>query len=381
LEESLGALNTIGLAADQIANMWSMKGVRIENETLEFSRALAEYQNSASNKRVVLVVEDFALGLPFDVISNCRHCNNVSFGDEPVCDSNPNSCNQTPDFSNPPPHHNYEIDSWSDTRTAFQAEFAKFQHNFERFMAQMRCSKCGGLFNGGNCPSCSIVGYGNEFVHDPNPLPYDNTPDFSYQPLQHHVDTYSWNEELNTIPEKELDEFIKSSVEDLILILSESEDTSGIDNFISSDDESLSDKDVPEDNVLEDIECKNSYDPNLDESAFLVTPFYDSNEDEYFTLGDDVELLLYHDPSIPKMIVASILEGFTDELPLEENDDLFDLESKNDDWKKILYDAPINDLITKDKVFDPGIHDQMIAPDLEASRARGFVHRPLDLLS
>nr|GFC34025.1 hypothetical protein [Tanacetum cinerariifolium] len=78
--------------------------------------------------------------------------------------------------------------------------------------------------------------------------------------------------------------------------------------------------------VLEDIECKDSYDPNLDESTFLVTPLSDSNEDEYFTPSDDVELLLHHDPSIPKMSVASILEGFTDELPLEENDDLFDLE-------------------------------------------------------
>nr|GEY16097.1 hypothetical protein [Tanacetum cinerariifolium] len=53
------------------------------------------------------------------------------------------------------------------------------------------CSNCGGLFNGGNCPSCSIVGSGNEFFHGPNPLPYDNTSDFSYQPPQHHVDTYS----------------------------------------------------------------------------------------------------------------------------------------------------------------------------------------------
>nr|GEY95497.1 hypothetical protein [Tanacetum cinerariifolium] len=177
------------------------------------------------------------------------------------------------------------------------------------------------------------------------------------------------NEELSTIPEKESDEFIKSSVEDLILIPSESEDTSGSDSeyilpscddfssinipeekavafsnplfnlnddYISSDNESLSDEDVPEDN---DIECKDSYDPNLDELTFLVTPLFDSNKDEYFTPSNDVELLLHHDPSIPKMNVASILEGFTDEPPLEENDELFDLESKNDEWKKILYDA------------------------------------------
>nr|GEZ77490.1 hypothetical protein [Tanacetum cinerariifolium] len=114
------------------------------------------------------------------------------------------------------------------------------------------------------------------------------------------------------------------------------------DDFISSDDKSLFDEDVPEDNVkiysnplfefddkyissgvnplfdevLKDIECKDSYDPTLDESTFLVTPFFDSNEDEYFTPGDDVELLFHHDPSIPKMSVASILEGVEDLVPI-----------------------------------------------------------------
>ncbi|GJY17946.1 hypothetical protein Tco_0389437 [Tanacetum coccineum] len=219
------------------------------------------------------------------------------------------------------------------------------------------------------------------------------------------------NEELSTIPEKESDEFIKSSVEDLIPIPRESEDTSGSDSesvlpssddfspifeeksvtfsnplfdsnndFTSSDDESLSDEDVPEDvkiysnplfefdneyissdvnplfdEELEDIKCKVSYDSNLDESTFLVTPLSDSNEDEFFTPRDDIELLLHHDPSIS---IISILEGFIDESPLEENDDLFDLESKENDWKKILYDAPIDDLITEDKVFDPGIYEK-----------------------
>nr|GEY34332.1 retrovirus-related Pol polyprotein from transposon TNT 1-94 [Tanacetum cinerariifolium] len=196
------------------------------------------------------------------------------------------------------------------------------------------------------------------------------------------------NEELITILEKESDEFIKSSVKDLVSISRESKDTSrsdsecilplcddfspinifeekfvtfsnslSYDNFTSSDDESLSslsDEDVPEDNVkiysnhlfefddeyissdvnplfdevLEDIECKDSYDSNLDESTFLVTPLSNSNEDEYFAPGDDVKILLHHDPSTLKMSVASILEGFTDEPPLEENTNLFDLESK-----------------------------------------------------
>nr|GFD09876.1 hypothetical protein [Tanacetum cinerariifolium] len=165
------------------------------------------------------------------------------------------------------------------------------------------------------------------------------------------------NEELNIIPEKESDEFIKSSVEDLIPISSESEDTSGSDSecilpscddfspidipeeksvtfsnplfnsnndFTSSGDESLSDEDVPEDNmkiysnplfefddeyissdvnplfdeVLENIESKDSYDPNLDEPDLLVTLLFDANKDECFDSGDDddeINVLDYED--------------------------------------------------------------------------------------
>nr|GEX90402.1 hypothetical protein [Tanacetum cinerariifolium] len=195
------------------------------------------------------------------------------------------------------------------------------------------------------------------------------------------------NEELNTIHEKESDEFKKSSVEDLVPIPSESEDKSesdseydlsscddfspiddqeeksvtfsnpffdSNDDFTSSDDESLSDEDVPEDKVkiysnplfefddeyissdvnplfdevLENIENKDSY---LNEPDLLVTPLSDANEDECLDPGGDfdkIELLLYHDPSTLKMSVASILEGFIDEPPLDENDDLFDLDYK-----------------------------------------------------
>ncbi|GKA13099.1 hypothetical protein Tco_0692645 [Tanacetum coccineum] len=82
---------------------------------------------------------------------------------------------------------------------------------------------------------------------------------------------------------------------------------------------------------LEDIECKDSYDSNLDESTFLVTPLSDSNKDECFTLGDDIEFLLHDDPSTPLKSVVSILEGFINYPPCEENDDLFDLECKTND--------------------------------------------------
>ncbi|GJW08360.1 hypothetical protein Tco_1570783 [Tanacetum coccineum] len=164
------------------------------------------------------------------------------------------------------------------------------------------------------------------------------------------------NEELSTIPKKESDKFIKSSVKDLIPILRESKDSSGSDSesvLPSSDDFS------PIVEEKSDIKCKDSYDSNLDESTFLVTPLSNSNEDGFFTPRDDIELLLHHDPSIS---VASILEGFIDDPPLEENDDLFDLESQENDWKKILYDAPIDDLITEDKVFDPKIHEKSFSP-------------------
>nr|GEW72415.1 hypothetical protein [Tanacetum cinerariifolium] len=141
--------------------------------------------------------------------------------------------------------------------------------------------------------------------------------------------------------------------------------------------------------MLENIENEDSYDSNLDVPDLLVTPLFDANEDECFDPGDEadeIEFLLHRDPSIPKMSVASILNGFTNEPPLEENDDLFDLESKENEWKKILYDAPIDNLMTKDKVFDPRILEKIFSPtydclDFEDSRTCGFVHRLLERLS
>ncbi|GKA90176.1 hypothetical protein Tco_0811988 [Tanacetum coccineum] len=136
------------------------------------------------------------------------------------------------------------------------------------------------------------------------------------------------------------------SAEEIVPIPRESEDTSRSDsknvlpscddfsnplfefdvNFNSSDINPLFDE------VLEDIECKDSYDSNLDESTFLVTPLSDSNKDECFAPGDDIKILLYYDP------------------PFEENDDLFVLECKTNNWKRILYDASID----KTEFFDPG---------------------------
>nr|GEU41815.1 hypothetical protein [Tanacetum cinerariifolium] len=161
------------------------------------------------------------------------------------------------------------------------------------------------------------------------------------------------NQELNTIPEKESDEFIKSNIEDLVPIPSESEDTSESDTGFTSHSFFDANKD----------ECFDSGGDDDEINVFDYKESYDDSEEDILylksLLNDD---LVYRDPCTLIMSVVSILEGFTDEPPLEENDDLFDLEPKNDDWKNILYDAPIDDLMTKDKVFNLGIHDQIFSP-------------------
>ncbi|GKG13346.1 hypothetical protein Tco_0350306, partial [Tanacetum coccineum] len=60
--------------------------------------------------------------------------------------------------------------------------------------------------------------------------------------------------------------------------------------------------------------------------------------------------LLHYDPSNPMKSVAFILEEFIDDPHFEENENLFDLECKMNDWKRILYDATIDEA----ECFDPG---------------------------
>ncbi|GKF31115.1 hypothetical protein Tco_0100913 [Tanacetum coccineum] len=81
-----------------------------------------------------------------------------------------------------------------------------------------------------------------------------------------------WNEELSTIPEKDTDEVIKSSVEDLVPIPSESEDTS----------ESNSDCDL---SLCDDFSPINVYE---EKSVTFSNPLFDSNDD--FTSSDEESL-------------------------------------------------------------------------------------------
>ncbi|GJR11286.1 hypothetical protein Tco_0793938 [Tanacetum coccineum] len=89
----------------------------------------------------------------------------------------------------------------------------------------------------------------NISTHTPEPLRRFNS---FYDDDDYEESTIPLNEIDSQIPPSIAiipDEFIKSSVEDLVPILSESEDTSGSDSDLPFDDESLSDEDIPEDNV------------------------------------------------------------------------------------------------------------------------------------
>ncbi|GKA87128.1 hypothetical protein Tco_0808839, partial [Tanacetum coccineum] len=155
------------------------------------------------------------------------------------------------------------------------------------------------------------------------------------------------------IPEKESDEFIKSSVEDLVPIPSESEDTSGSDSecdlpscndfslinvseeksvtfsnplfdsnddFTFSDDESLSDEDVPKDN--------------------LVTPLSKLNEDECFDPGGD--------------FILEEIEAYltSDSIPPGIDDAYFDPEEDILLLEKLLNDDPSSPLPSKELNFE-----------------------------
>ncbi|GJY70720.1 reverse transcriptase domain-containing protein [Tanacetum coccineum] len=128
------------------------------------------------------------------------------------------------------------------------------------------------------------------------------------------------------------------SVEEIVPIPRESEDTSRSDskNVLPSCDD-FSSINVPRDDLVTFFNPLFEFDVNFNSSD--INPLFD----KVMSGGDDIEFLLHHDPSTPMKSIASILEGFIDDPPFEENDDLFDLECKTNDWKRILYDAPIDE--------------------------------------
>nr|GFA56006.1 hypothetical protein [Tanacetum cinerariifolium] len=214
------------------------------------------------------------------------------------------------------------------------------------------------------------------------------------------------------------DEDLRTSVEDLVPILREFEDTSDSekecdlpisdnfvtfsnplsdvnDDFTSNNDESLPKEDVQEENfkiysnplfefddeyistdvnplfneVLEDIDNKDSYVSNLDELALLVTPLFDANEDECFDPGSDIDKIDafldidistdieddYHDSEgdiiyLESLLINDTIPNLLPEEFLDHDPRSFKDEPDNDDLKSMV------------KVFDPGIHEKIISP-------------------
>ncbi|GKE10099.1 hypothetical protein Tco_1413650 [Tanacetum coccineum] len=212
------------------------------------------------------------------------------------------------------------------------------------------------------------------------------------------------DEHLRTIPKKETDEFIKSSVKDLVPIPSESVDTSdndsecdlpfcdplsdSNDDFTSSDDESLPEEDVQEEifkiylnplfefddkyifsdinplfnEVLEEIKSKDFYVSNLDEPVLPVTSLTDANENECFDPGgdiDEIDAFLdndvstdvengYHDSEgdliyLESFLIKDTILNLPPEVFLDRDPRSLEDEPEKDDLKNIV------------KVFDPGI--------------------------
>nr|GEX99363.1 hypothetical protein [Tanacetum cinerariifolium] len=168
------------------------------------------------------------------------------------------------------------------------------------------------------------------------------------------------DEHLDTILETESDDVIKSSVEDLVPILKDNVKIYSNPLFEFDDEYISSDVNPLFGEVLENIESKDSYDSNLDELHLLVTPLSDVNEDECFNPGGDVYKINdfedgYYDSEGGILYFESLLsDDTTPNLPSGVFLD-HDLRSLSDE-------PNINDLVTKDKVFDPGIHDQTFSP-------------------
>ncbi|GJR57625.1 reverse transcriptase domain-containing protein [Tanacetum coccineum] len=155
------------------------------------------------------------------------------------------------------------------------------------------------------------------------------------------------------------------------------------DEYISSDVNPLFNK------VLEDIESENSYVSNLDEPALLITPLFDANEDERFDPGGDIDEI---DAFLDIDVSTNIEDGYYDS-----EGDIIYLESLL--IENTIPNLPPEDTYlvnspfllssrSEDTIFDPGISaysffslEPVDCPDYEDSRARGFVHRLLDLLS
>nr|GEV19131.1 hypothetical protein [Tanacetum cinerariifolium] len=292
-----------------------------------------------------------------------------------------------------------------------QAQKKQEEKSITELLAEERATRINSLFQDHNLPQffISLDGDEDNDDYDKESIIFTNTDIFvtppsiaittspPVLPIEDPEDSLIMgNEELNTIPEKESDEFIKSSVEDLFQSHVSPRIHLGVKMCAFY------------------LRSKDSYDSNLDEPDLLVTPLSDANEDECFDSGGDVDEINdfkdgYYDSEGDILYLKSLLsDDTTPNLPPEVFLDR-DLRS--------LSDAPIDKLMSEDKIFNPEICVKKFSPtyvslpftdrhylfftyvvrilllyftypvvsldcpDYEDSRAHGFVHHPLDLQS
>nr|GEX17414.1 uncharacterized mitochondrial protein AtMg00810-like [Tanacetum cinerariifolium] len=204
------------------------------------------------------------------------------------------------------------------------------------------CELCGNILTDGTCLKCNS-GAGNSFTYDPNSESFNEVQSIFNPPLQSHYKVYLsiaitfdlpnveledtlriGDEHLDIILEMESDEFIKSSVENLVPNTSESEDLSDSecdvpacgnfttfsnllfdvdDDFSCIDDESFSDEDI----------SKEIYsNPLFDEEiiSIKIDPHH-FNAESYL-----IESLFNHDSLIiySSLKIDSLLNEFVGEL-------------------------------------------------------------------
>ncbi|GJS55652.1 hypothetical protein Tco_0629014 [Tanacetum coccineum] len=220
--------------------------------------------------------------------------------------------------------------------------------------------------------------------------------------LEHNDSLIMGNKELSTIPEKESDGVIKSCVEDLVPIPSESEDTFGSDSdcdLLLSDDlypiNSLSDEDVLEDNVK--IYSNSLFEFDDEYISSDVNPLFDEVL-ENIERGEIDEINAFLDIDVSMDIENGYHDSEGDIFYLESlliNDTIPNLPPKvflDHDPRSLKDELDKDDLMTEDKcdvrrlassflVFRGLCFMFRIALDYEDSRARGLVHRSLEFQS
>nr|GEV12161.1 hypothetical protein [Tanacetum cinerariifolium] len=260
-------------------------------------------------------------------------------------------------------------------------------------------SACGvDPFNGGNYWHCTNVSFRDEFVCNPDPIPNDETPIFSYPPSQ--PQTSSFNQFYCFGYGDPLEEGVHCKrctckwcgygLREGFCCFCDSRDENpsiNVPNLNSFNDPPNVFTHPPqhqyEPNLYElcgndshyGYDCPPGhreqvfYDSNLDEPAVLVTPLSDANEDECFDLEgdfDEIDSLLDIDTS------TDIKDGYHDSkgdiIYLESlltNDTIPSLSSEvflKHDPKRLKDESDIDDLKNMVKVFDLGIHGKKISP-------------------